>query len=127
MAARVEPETFGQKVTSAAFCATLAFCCAGLFPQRGRVVPNWPPHVFYALMAVAGPICGPIIAPAYQLPGLISAWPLASAVSPPFPSVAKTRHPVAPGRGGCGHEKVTRKGICCAASLLGTRWSTELS
>jgi len=71
MAVRIEPETFGQKVTAVAFFATLAFCGDGLFPQRGRVAPDWPPHVFYAIMAVVGLVCGPIITPAYRLPGLI--------------------------------------------------------
>lgn len=63
--------TGGQKAAGLIAGLSIVFCSMEMVPGWGIFNLDWPPTVFYAIMAVSGAIAGIVGAADHRIPGLI--------------------------------------------------------
>jgi hypothetical protein len=63
--------TAGQKAAGVIAGLSIVFCSMEMVPGWGMFNLDWPPAVFYGIMAVCGALAGVIGAAEHRLPGLV--------------------------------------------------------
>jgi hypothetical protein len=71
MSSGMRMETAGQKLGQFIFWLPMVFCSMEIVPNWGIFNLDWPPEVYFVIMAVCGAAAGALMAPNYRVPGLV--------------------------------------------------------